>query len=477
MSAADKATLSLPKSAAAEAEERAFELDLFDVLVPCRNFHLEYRYAEVGSVSLVTEFLLRLIHSAEHVTEADAAAFFGFDMREMRFALDSISADGYVSRSNGELTLTAAGRSLFRYDQASPQIYSLQSRQSTFGFDLISLAPQENPQLSDFERAFKELSISNMERVSQASSEIRNTFRKWFYELMSRSDKDSLKKASLYSIDEVRAGRRYSACVPVLLRGSTTRPSLPEVELTHWRSPQEIEDRGEIVEAISSYVEDLKVPVRTDDRLSYGILRDIASEFLSEFTRKDGTLSVERLFNETTKRAGELRADRPTVPIVGTIFTPSNAQRVRDALSYTKQRLAAEAAPRQVSWLIPSVAWGQGRGLLSILKDLKRENGEQDNKDEDVVRLATAISADRVPDHINKAFDRAVRPKDGTAVPPSLEILYLPGQVAAILVHCPIQAPRGIPVPIGILSFDELILHRVHSFLTSIVSESILLGE
>lgn len=477
MSVTGRKLLSLPQKAPVDTEEREFELDLFDVLLPCRNFHLSYRYAEVGSHSLVTEFLLRLVHAAENISEEDVAAFFGFNAREMRFALESVQAEGHVSRSGGEISLTQSGRGLFRYDQSTPQLYSVTSRQSTFGFDLIALAPQETSQLPEFERALKELPISNVERVSHASAEIRRTFRKWFYELMSRNEKDAMKKASLYSIDEVSAGRRYSAVVPVLLRGSSLRPSFPVIELANWRPMQEVDDRGDVVEAISAYVENLKVPARSDDRVAYSILRDVASGFLDEFTRKDGLLSVERYFNETIKRAGELRSDRPTVPIVGTLFTPSNNRRLREALSYGRKKTPAPHRCHRVTWLVPTMQWGHTRALVKTLSDfgIALADGDSESSASEVMMIA--LCSDKPPDHVAKAFHQVVRAKDVSQPPPSLEMLLVPGLMASVLVHCPIQTPRGIPVPLGILSFDELIIQRVHAYFAGIVSEDIILGE
>lgn len=476
MSTEARKKLSLPGRNAGESEEREFELDFFDVLLPCRNFNLSYRFAEVGSVSLVTEFLLRLVHAATDITEEDAASFFGFNAQEMRVALEGVEAEGFVYRSNGSLSLTAAGRALFQLDQSTPQIYALQSRQSTFGFDLISLAPQENPQISEFERAFRELPIQDFGRVSKASHQIRDTFKKWFYELMQRAEKGSIRKASLYSIDDVSAGRRYAACVPVLLRATTARPSSPEVDLVGWRTAQEVEDRGEVVEAVSAYVENLNVPARKDDRDAYAILREIASEFLTEYARKDGAFSVERFLNETAKRAGELRSDRPTVPVVGTLFTPSNAERLRDALSYARKKDPAPSVPKQVTWLVPSVHWGQTRALRMALRDLaaspQRDGIEGDGPDVQTV----ALFAGSLPDHIAMAFDRVERAKDDSGTPPSLEILFVPGMLAAVLVHCPIQTQRGVPVPLGILSFDDLVIQRAHDFLAGHANDGVILG-
>jgi hypothetical protein len=47
---------------------------------------------------------------------------------------------------------------------------------------------------------------------------------------------------------------------------------------------------------------------------------------------------------------------------------------------------------------------------------------------------------------------------DTRRCPGPLEILLVPDVAAAVLVHAPIGASRGYPVPLGFVSFDEAVL-------------------
>ena len=62
---------------------------------------------------------------------------------------------------------------------------------------------------------------------------------------------------------------------------------------------------------------------------------------------------------------------------------------------------------------------------------------------------------------------RLIEPPD-KLLPPTpgpLEILLVPHVGVAVLVHAPIGVPRGYPVPLGFVSFDETVLRRTHEYL------------
>jgi hypothetical protein len=65
---------------------------------------------------------------------------------------------------------------------------------------------------------------------------------------------------------------------------------------------------------------------------------------------------------------------------------------------------------------------------------------------------------------VEKAFD-VVCTSDARGYPGPLEILLVPHVGVAVLVHAPIGAPRGYPVPLGFVSFDQSILRRTHEYL------------
>ena len=132
--------------------DRPLELGLYDVLLPCRKFSISHKVAEVGRVSLTTEFLVRLLKSIDGMKEDDVASFFGYDLREMSFVLSEAETNDFVNRKDGRIYLTAVGQGLFRPNSEYPEIFEVDSRQEMVGFDLIALAPEERSYLGTFER-------------------------------------------------------------------------------------------------------------------------------------------------------------------------------------------------------------------------------------------------------------------------------------------------------------------------------------
>lgn len=79
-------------------------IGVFDLLLPCRSFTIAHKVAELGRASLTTEFLLRLLHSIDGMTEEDVATFFDFNPREMAFLLNEAETFGYVLRRGGRIS-------------------------------------------------------------------------------------------------------------------------------------------------------------------------------------------------------------------------------------------------------------------------------------------------------------------------------------------------------------------------------------
>ncbi|MCK1301216.1 hypothetical protein IVB33_23380 [Bradyrhizobium sp. 24] len=58
-------------------------------------------------------------------------------------------------------------------------------------------------------------------------------------------------------------------------------------------------------------------------------------------------------------------------------------------------------------------------------------------------------------------------------IPPGLEILLIPGLIAAICIHLPVEAARAFPIPVGILTFDDQVIERIQSVLQECIPKEI----
>lgn len=451
------------KSLIVPESDGPLELGVYDVLLPCRQFAISHKVAEVGRVSLTAEFLLRLLKSVDGMKEEDVAAFFGYDRREMYFVLSEVETNDFVVRKDGRVFLTTVGQGLFRDGSEYPEIYEVDSRRETVGFDLIALAPEDRRFLDVFERRLPELHASDTEKVSAATRLVPGAFRKFYGEIVSRRDPTAMIKRSLYSIDEVEAKDRFSSTIRISVQSTGLRPSVAEPDLSGWRSENEREDRADIIEAASRFVEELKIHHRPDNGNAYQILIELAPSFLKDLTRRDG-LAVERYYREAFASAGDVRSDRPTVPLLGSLFTRENTRRLFEVADYGLQ--AVKERPPLCIWFAPQTPhWGATTALPGIIGQIKSRalvapvEGEQNGGIKSVVMLTG-----RAPKYIEIAFD-AVGTSNASRFSPSLEMLLIPRVLIAVTVNAPIGLLSGLPVPLGFVSFDAQVISRAQNFL------------
>ena len=450
--------------------DRLVDLAIYDVLLPCRNFLIDHKVAVLGRTSLTTEFLLRLVKAVAGISEEDAAAFFGFEAREMSFVLAEAETPGFIERRDGRLWLTGAGEGLFRDGGAEPEIFAVESRRQKVAFDLISLAPERPQYLSEFERGLPELAIVDEEAAGSAAARIPDVFRRYFFDIPDPRGREKGEKKELYSVDPVTSKERFLSTVRAVVHAQASHPSSEESDLTLWRPEHEQADRPEIVTAVASFVDGLKQTRSEGEADAYDLLLTLAPEFLKDFTLRDG-LAVARYYRDALARAGDVRADRKTAPIVGSLLLPENRKRLFDVLEYgSRQR---DGMPPFMVWLAPHVPWWNATTLLDetitgicALWNAQRNDGQAE------APRSLCLTKPRPPRYIEKAFS-LVCTSDAGRFPGPLEILLLPQVAVAAAVHAPIEASRGFAVPLGFVSFDAAVVQRAEQYMLDQLSSYI----
>ncbi len=437
-------------------EDRPFTLATYDLQLPCRRFDIEHKVAVVGGVSLTAEFLLRLLKSADGIEEAVAAKFFGFDRRDMAFVLAEVEDLGYVDRREGRLWLSFAGMSLFQPGSDEPQIFQVEARRESVGFDLLSIAPEQPRPLDDFDLRLPELHLLQPEVASRAANRVPDAFRRFYSEIASRRDRQAGDRRTLYSIDAVSPGDRFSSLVRVAVRSTGLRPWIGEPDLGDWRIETEQEDRTEVLDAASAFIDELSVDQRSDDREAYDVLASLAPDFFKEFIRRDG-LAIDRYYREAFTRVGEVRADRPTIPLVGSILNRENIRKVTEVLAYG---LRPPHRSSVLLWAAPMMpAWGATRLLPELLRQLKGQMKESPGSEGIDAIAAVGLITGKATHYVERAFDH-VATCNTPQFPRTLELLVIPNVMAAAAVHAPIGAGRGFPTPLGFMSYDPIVIRR-----------------
>jgi len=362
--------------------------------------------------------------------------------------------------------LTDPGHALFK-EGDKPQIYDVIKKTEKVGFDLLALAPCDREYQSEFERSLPELPIRDPNLAANASKYVPESFRRFFGEISSRRDRDPADqlRRSLYSVDDVVAGDRFSAVVPLVAMASARRPGEPEAVLEKWRDGHELADRDRVVHGVAEYLESLRTYKTPEDNNALEVLASIAPDYLKEYVNRSGFASL-RYFKELAGRAGELRSNRQTVGIVGALYQPENIERIKTAIGYVKDRPACGNEP--FLWVVPKKAsWGAARSLIDLLEVLAKEEVEIDGTGRKLERTAILIEEGKPQWRLLKtSYTPYCRPNTG-AIPSSLEILLIPAKIAAVVVHAPVTDGPGFPIPLGVLTFDTQIVHRVHQYLVN----------
>jgi hypothetical protein len=451
-----KLTLRPPRESLIDDDEDGpLTLGLLDLALPCRRFVVNHTVAEVGKISVTAEFLLRLVKALGSCTEEAAQAFFGYSRREMAYVLAEVEEADYVDRADGRLTLTGNGLGLFKPGSEDPLIFEVERKIARIGLDLISLAPADTRSTSIFERCLPELPLTDPAQVSSATEKVPAQFRRHFRELAPRMDSIAAARRSLYSIDGVSAEDRFSSVVRVKLVSSGMKPMQAEIDLSDWRSEHELGDREAVGRSVLKVVDKLGCSRREDDPDAYRLLAEMAPEYLGEWLRRDG-LNVQRYYRHAFTSQGDVRADRQTTPVVGSLFTPENARRLVEVANYGLRRTKRPSPV--MFWLVPQVPlWGSTSIMAEAVDQLR----------DLVIRTcdgfptveAVALTAGPAESWIRQAFTIR-RESQGAVFPGSFEMLLAPGSFVAAVVHAPVGGPSGIPVPLGFVSFDARVIDR-----------------
>lgn len=446
-----------------ESEDGPLNLATFDLSLPCRRFVVEHKIADVGKVSVTAEFLLRFVRAIGSCSEEAVQAFFGYSRREIAYVLHEVEDANYILRADGRITLTSVGLSLFRPGVEEPLIYEVERKTARIGFDLISLAPAEKKFLSYFERNLPELPLADAVQVSAATERVPSSFRRFFREFSHKIDPTSTVRRTLYSIDHVTADERFSTLVRVRLISTGLKPTIADIDLSEWKSDYDLSDREAVGRAVADMIERLAVSKRPDDIDAYQLLVDLAPEYLKEWTRRDG-LNVQRYYRNAFTSHGDVRADRQTVPLVGSLFTMENTRRLFEVANYGLRKTRHAAAA--IYWLVPQVPlWGSTCVMAEILEQLG-ERVTRTNEDL-AVRSSVetvALVAGRSERWVRQAFSKEYT-GEVKAFPAGLEFLLVPGAFVAVAVHSPIGPQTGPPVPLGFVSFDARVVARAGALL------------
>jgi hypothetical protein len=302
-----------------------------------------------------------------------------------------------------------------------------------------------------------ELPVDPQPTGEQASAVVLRSFRRFFQEFRLKRGGTRLEKQSLYTVDFANAQQRFSTLVPVAVSVRKDDPEFPEASVTEWRSGTELDDRSEVVQKCAEFVRSIRWGRDQLSESAISILASIAPTQVAGMIQ-DNHLNSEAFFKATVRQAGELRVDRPTVRVLGQLWTDANRIRFASALKYAMTRLSAP--PKMQYWLKPSVPyWGATRRLSGILGAVEKQIAESSGG-----TVRSILGGEGRVSRFKTRFSGILSFPNST-LPSGLEMFLVPSHFVYIAVHTPLKQLEGYPVPLGIISFDSEVLSRAQAVL------------
>lgn len=171
-------------------------------------------------------------------------------------------------------------------------------------------------------------------------------------------------------------------------------------------------------------------------------------------------MSVQRYYRHAFTAKGDVRADRQTTPILGSLFTAENARRLLEVANYGLRRTKHPSPV--LFWTVPQAPlWGSTSIMseaVDQLRDLVMRAGDFRQVE------AIALTTGKPELWVKRAFT-GWRESQSLVFPGGFEMLLAPCGFVAASVHAPIGAPSGVPVPLGFASFDPRIVERAMAIL------------
>jgi hypothetical protein len=156
---------------------------------------------------------------------------------------------------------------------------------------------------------------------------------------------------------------------------------------------------------VASFVDGLNQPRSKGDVEAYNILLNFAPDYLKAFARGDG-LAVERYYREAFTRAGDVRADRMTAPVTGSLLLSENRKRLLDVLDYGSRQHSS--VPRFLLWLAPQVpSWNATTLLEETVAGIRAQWSGQRADGQTEALKSLCLTAPRPPRYIGGRRNRA----------------------------------------------------------------------
>jgi hypothetical protein len=439
--------------------------------IPSRVFMIDYEVLRSTSLPLVEEFLLRLIALTDGIDASAAADFYGLSQREFDKCLERLDRENLISvKSDGQIELSARALESMRNTEGVPRFQEIEECQQRFPVDLICFQHAQLPPKSDV--WFKH--TVEIERRSHGKGRVedlvRAAFESSFYDLKKPPSSPgrvpanpNQQRARLHRVTQL-LGRDFLSWAfetdVVQQPGDSLRTDLAFQNFTR---VNEIESRRDLFAAIRTAIARLTPPPHQT------LLPDSLTIVLKE-TPAQTAISANRLDDEHFYGLGLAEAGHDS----DAAFFYGDFSR-SDVLKLWSERFNAATRswkkprndiPFPLIWLPPGNGlWARSGGVRSVLEDV-RLTAEMKGRTL-IPTLMVPVGADGFvttpsPQRHKEAFAVA-RSVEAKNWPQNVEVVLVPGILAAILVHMRPTANCVVPLIAGLIISDPKRIETLES--------------
>lgn len=425
------------------------ELDRVAFAVPAQRFRISATIARDAPVSLVTEYVLRLISVLGEVTPSGLQAYFGISDFEVTALIKDLIRDSFLDEAQGALVLGPRGKDAFRYGSADdPRISDVVRIDRSIAFDRIAFAPVNDTTPSP-RAAIIPVTLDDPTKAESSRQQAEAAFRWHYREIDERyaGDDASAKRPSIQSVDAVRQERHFSfeVVIPINLAVDGKIVAKPDFSAVY----ESDESRAPLVASLARACSAISVPRDAEDALDF--IAHFDRGLMSKVRSSSRGLDVNLWHNNIIgKAAGKLPI--VALPFVGAPITRKVKTLLREAFDLAEHEGLAFSG--SVLWIRPEVeTWGRSYEFTAFLNELTALWGLTEAPT--LVSSGTRFLHKPVCQLFEEtaAFSHCIVAPDGT-LPRALEIILAPGRWIIAIVYQHVEGsdyavPCGFFIPIA----------------------------
>jgi hypothetical protein len=434
--------------------------------MPAQAFRVTAFISAEERLPVVTEFVLRLLHTMGEVTLAGLRDYFGFTESECLAVVEALDAQGYVQLVEERLSLSEQMKAKFEATpEECPWVAKLKKRTDVVTFDLLTFSPLGRLDIRFAPDNWVKLHVED-EVVGSSVARAREAYRTSFANIeraeSRRKGQERERSFGVHSIEHVEAQR--PSFVPL-----STSLALDASAQLSCRLPDTFESS-----APSGLIE--SVHERMNDKLNAAAVAGTGEldefidlfdlNFLREYVageRVDFSAYADAVKSGKHEMTGVL-------PIFGAAYLQANLEKLAMLVHSAREARAFSS----LGWLAPDYGlWGRGddfRAAVSSLRNALRSHAKGD----DLFVFDYAAERQEIPTRAKYANTgvtelHLVRPGRNLKAKclPSLELLLYPTAFCCALLHMPLQPGSSVRVPVGFASALPRHIRTVHSLIWS----------